>query len=246
MKKIILLPCLAALASCGGVDVIDTDNAGQVAGMENVMELEYRDWEKTAARMTDGMLKSAGFARVTNPVIAIGDIKNDTMQRFDTDILTKKIRSTLINSGRAEIATSLQNREVTDKKLLPVKSELHAVRLGDKHDAKVDATAEGYVEVEYKKNVAEDETTHIVRKNRDNAEYNQDTIAKKGTLVAPNMSLTGKMIQRNIKLNPGMFSSKKARVEYYLQMTLTNVETGLSVWEDEQPIIKEGKNAPTW
>jgi hypothetical protein len=81
---------------------------------------------------------------------------------------------------------------------------------------------------------------------RSNAEYDQSTIAKTGTLVAPNMSLSGKMLQRNLKLESGWFSSVDTRVEYYLQLTLTDLKTGLSVWEDEQPIIKEGTHAPTW
>ena len=60
------------------------------------------------------------------------------------------------------------------------------------------------------------------------------------------MSLSGKMLQRNMKLKSGWFSSNDTRVEYYLQMTLTDLKTGLSVWEDEKPIIKEGDHAPTW
>ena len=92
----------------------------------------------------------------------------------------------------------------------------------------------------------EDTTSNSVRNLRDNSEYTQDTIAKAGTLVAPNMSLSGKMIQRNMKLQSGWLSSTDTRVEYYLQLTLTDLKTGLSVWEDEKPIIKEGDHAPTW
>ena len=93
---------------------------------------------------------------------------------------------------------------------------------------------------------AEDETTYNMRSQRDDPEYDKSTFAKTGTLVAPNMSLTGKMLQRNLKLESGWFSSVDTRVEYYLQLTLTDLNTGLSVWEDEQPIIKEGTHAPTW
>ena len=85
-----------------------------------------------------------------------------------------------------------------------------------------------------------------VRENRNNAEYNQATVAGTGQMIAANMSLTGKMIQRNFELQGGWFSSKQARVEYYLQLTLTDINTGLSVWEDVKPIIKEGQRAPTW
>jgi len=209
MKKIALclMPyalCLV-LCACGGTKVIDTNNQREVAGMSNVMELEYRDWTKTAENMTSSMLKSGAFARVKDPVIAMGPMINDTMQRFDTDVLTKKIRSDLVNSGKAQVATSFRN--------------------GGK---------------------AEDESTHNMRDLRSNAEYAASTIASTGTLVAPNMSLSGKMIQRNLKLETCWLCSSQERVEYYLQLTLTDLKTGLSVWEDEQPILKEGKQAPRW
>lgn len=201
MKKIIPIMLGLTLCACGGVRVVDLDNEKEVATMQDVMELEYRDWTNTAEKMTQSMLKSGAFRAVKNPVIAIGNIKNDTQQRFDTDMLTKKIRTTLLKSGTAQIATNFSG---------------------------------------------EDTTTEKMRSMRANAEYDQEIIAKTGTLVAPNMSLSGKMLQRNLKLDSGWFSSVDTRTEYYLQLTLTDLKTGLSVWEDEQPIIKEGTHAPTW
>jgi uncharacterized protein (TIGR02722 family) len=201
MKKILPIALCAVLAACGGTRVVDLDNEREVATMQDVMELEYRDWEKAAGNMTDSMLKSNALVGVKKPVIAIANIKNDTMQRFDTDILVKKIRTTILKSGRAQIATNF---------------------------------------------TGEDTTSNTVRATRGHAEYDQSTFASAGTLIAPNMSLSGKMIQRNLKLQSGWFSSTDTRVEYYLQLTLTDLKTGLSVWEDEQPIVKEGDHAPTW
>lgn len=201
MKKLLPIALCAVLAACGQTRVVDLDDTRDVATMQDVMELEYRDWEKAATNMTDSMLKSNALTGVSKPVIAVANIKNDTMQRFDTDILIKKIRTTILKSGRAQIATNF---------------------------------------------TGEDTTSNTVRNTRGNDEYDQSTFAQKGTLIAPNMSLSGKMIQRNLKLNSGWFSSTDTRVEYYLQLTLTNLKTGLSVWEDEQPIVKEGDHAPTW
>ena len=201
MKKIIPIALCAVLAACGGTRVIDTNDAKEVASMQQVMELEYRDWTKTAENMTESMLKSGALKTVKKPVIAIGNIVNDTQQRFDTDILTKKIRTTLMKSNAAQIATNFSGEDLTTEKM---------------------------------------------RSKRSDVEYDQSTIAKTGTLVAPNMSLTGKMLQRNLKLDSGWFSSVDSRVEYYLQLTLTDLKTGLSIWEDEQPIIKEGDHHPTW
>lgn len=201
MKKIIPITLCAILAACGGTSVVDLNNEKEVANMQNVMELEYRDWTNTAEKMTQSMISSGALNQTQKPVIAIANIVNDTTQRFDTDVLIKKIRTTLVKSGRAQIATNFSGEDLTTEKM---------------------------------------------RSKRSDAEYDQNTIAKTGTLVAPNMSLSGKMLQRNLKLDSGWFSSVDTRVEYYLQLTLTDLKTGLSVWEDEQPIIKEGTHAPTW
>lgn len=202
MKKMIPITIYLALTACAETQVIDLNDANDVARMQNVMELEYRDWTNTAEKMTQSMMASAAFRDIKKPVIAISDIKNDTTQRFDTDILIKKIRTTLLKSGTAQIATNYSG---------------------------------------------EDSTSNNVRATlRGNQEYDQSTIADRGTLIAPNLSLSGKMLQRNLKLESGWFSSVDTRVEYYLQMTLTDLKSGLSVWEDEQPIIKQGTHAPTW
>lgn len=205
MKKMIPCAIAIALCGCGQTRVVDLQNQTDVSSMQDVMELEYRDWTNTAESMTKSMIESGAFADIKKPVIAIANIKNDTMQRFDTDILTKKIRSTLLKSGKAQISTAFQNASS-----------------------------------------AEDDSTYNMRNQRNNDEYDKATFAQKGTLVAPNMSLSGKMLQRNLKLQSGWFSSVDTRVEYYLQLTLTDLKTGLSVWEDEQPIVKEGDHAPTW
>ena len=201
MKKIIPVALCAILAACGGTSVVDLNDEKEVSNMQQVMELEYRDWTNTAEKMTQSMISSGALNQTQKPVIAVANIVNDTTQRFDTDVLIKKIRSTLLKSGRAQIATNFSGEDLTTEKM---------------------------------------------RSKRTDAEYDQSTIAKTGTLVAPNMSLSGKMLQRNLKLDSGWFSSVDTRVEYYLQLTLTDLKTGLSVWEDEQPIIKEGTHAPTW
>lgn len=93
-------------------------------------------------------------------------------------------------------------------------------------------------------NGAEDPMVMAARNLRKSKEFNQANVAQKGTLVAPDLSLSGKLIQKNLKLDN--FFGSKERVEYYIQLTLTDLNTGLALWENETPIIKEGKKAPTW
>ncbi len=88
---------------------------------------------------------------------------------------------------------------------------------------------------------AEDKATYELRKLRKNKEFNQKTIAKRGTIVAPDLSLSGKIIQRVTPLPNG-----EQRVDYYVQMSLTDVTSGLAFWEGEEVISKagSGKSAP--
>lgn len=83
---------------------------------------------------------------------------------------------------------------------------------------------------------AEDEMTYQVRDElRGNDEFVQKTVAEKNTLIAPDMSLSGKIIQKTTKVD-----KKKQVIEYYFQMSLTHIKTGLAYWEDEVVVGKSG------
>ena len=89
---------------------------------------------------------------------------------------------------------------------------------------------------------AESTLTRSVRELRGDDEVASSTVANKGTIVAPNMGLGGKIIQVNSKTG-----KDKQIAEYYFQLTLTNLETGLVFWEDEVVVGKMGPNdSVTW
>lgn len=83
---------------------------------------------------------------------------------------------------------------------------------------------------------AEDEMTMRARELRNSEEFDQSGVQKKGTLQAPDLSLSGKILQRNHKV------ADEQQVEYYIQLSLTDLATGLAFWEGETPIIKRGSN----
>jgi len=56
-------------------------------------------------------------------------------------------------------------------------------------------------------------------------------------MIAPDLSLSGKIIQQNVKV-----SSSTQQVEYYFQLSLTDINTGLALWEGETIIGKRGSN----
>ena len=56
-------------------------------------------------------------------------------------------------------------------------------------------------------------------------------------MVAPDLSLSGKIIQRANRVG------NKQQVDYYFQLAATNIETGLAYWEFEGVIAKLGPNS---
>lgn len=75
------------------------------------------------------------------------------------------------------------------------------------------------------------------RTTRDNAEFNQYTTIEEGELISPELSLSGKIIQKNTRI-----SSSKQRIDYYFLLTLVDIKSGLVLWDDEVNIIKVGSN----
>ena len=68
-----------------------------------------------------------------------------------------------------------------------------------------------------------------------NDDYNQYTTIEKGNLIAPELSLSGKIVQKNVKI-----SSSKQRIDYYFLLTLIDIKSGIVLWDDEVNIIKIG------
>jgi uncharacterized protein (TIGR02722 family) len=87
-------------------------------------------------------------------------------------------------------------------------------------------------------NGPEDEMTYAARELRGNSEFSQARVAKKGTLQAPDLSLSGKILQRNHSMG-----RNKTQVEYFFMLSLTDINTGLAIWEGETPIIKRGSGS---
>jgi len=84
---------------------------------------------------------------------------------------------------------------------------------------------------------AEDKMSMQARELRKSDEFKQSTVAGKGQMIAPELSLSGKIIQRNVRV-----TSRQQQTEYYFQLTLTDINTGLALWEGESVIGKRGSN----
>jgi hypothetical protein len=194
MTKIILSGILAAGLMSGCADKTERIDMHNDKG-DQVMGLDYRDFDQAASEAIQSMLKSGTLDKKNGEryVLAISRITNDTMQHIDTDQLIKKIRVELLRSGKVVVTTAVSA------------------------------------------NGAEDKMSMQTRELRDNDEFNQATVQKKGTMIAPEMSLSGKILQRNIRMDDG-----KQQVEYYFMLSLTEIKTGLAWWEGETVIGKRG------
>jgi hypothetical protein len=87
---------------------------------------------------------------------------------------------------------------------------------------------------------APDEMIYEMRDIRDSAtgdEFQEDTLAGKKTLIAPELSFSGKILQRNIR-----YDRNRQQVEYYFQLRVTDLTTGLRFWQKESIIGKRGSN----
>jgi uncharacterized protein (TIGR02722 family) len=82
-----------------------------------------------------------------------------------------------------------------------------------------------------------DELLHESRELRDSEEFDPDTVAGRRTLIAPELTISGKIFQRNIR-----YDRNTQQVEYYFQLMLSNVSSGLRFWQDETLIGKRGSN----
>jgi uncharacterized protein (TIGR02722 family) len=87
---------------------------------------------------------------------------------------------------------------------------------------------------------AQDSTDPLVqdaRKLRDSEEFDQNTVAAKKTLLAPELSITGKIFQKNIPYDKGT-----QQVEYYFELKVADLKSGLRLWQNETLIGKRGSS----
>ncbi len=91
---------------------------------------------------------------------------------------------------------------------------------------------------------APDQMVHQMRELRDSEkadEFKQGTMPEKGQIIAPELSISGKILQRNIRYDKNL-----QQVEYYFQLRVADINSGTTFWQKEAIIGKRGskKNVP--
>jgi len=81
----------------------------------------------------------------------------------------------------------------------------------------------------------EDSATRDIRKLQNDPLFDQRTVQPQGTAIAPDMSIGGEIIQ--------IFASQGRNREsnIYFHITLTDLKTGLALWEGQSQVAKQGK-----
>lgn len=158
----------------------------------NTSAINTQDWANASDQLLASLLSSDALANAprTPAVLAVDRIVNNTTLMVDTDLLIKKIRVGLTQTGKIAITNTLG--------------------LGERAVVASEA-----------------------------AELEEMQSGKKAKTLVPDYTLMAKLIQQTDR------NSKMAQNTYSFQMSLVQVKTGLTVWEDEKQITKQTKARPT-
>ena len=162
-------------------------------GLTTAHDLNFKDYQLAAENLIQSLLASGALDRSDGltPILVVSDIRNETLQHLDMQLLTQKVRIALNKSGKAQTTT--------------------AVGLDG----------------------PEDRATGAIQDLAGDPNIDPDTLPEARKVVAPNFSLGGTITQKKTKVG--------SRSESYFSifMTLSDLRTGLAVWEDEKEIVKE-------
>lgn len=158
----------------------------------NTSAINTQDWANASDQLLASLLSSDALANAprTPAVLAVDRIVNNTTLMVDTDLLIKKIRVGLTQTGKIAITNTLG--------------------LGERAVVASEA-----------------------------AELEEMQSGKKAKTLVPDYTLMAKLIQQTDR------NSRMAQNTYSFQMSLVQVKTGLTVWEDEKQITKQTRARPS-
>jgi uncharacterized protein (TIGR02722 family) len=157
----------------------------------NTSAINSQDWANAADQLLNSLLSSDALNNAPRKpaVLAVDRIVNNTSLMVDTDLLIKKIRVGLTQTGKIAITNTMG--------------------LGERAVVASEA-----------------------------AELDEMQSGKKAKTLVPDYTLQAKLIQQTDR------NSKLTQNTYSFQMSLVQVKTGLTVWEEEKQISKQTKARP--
>ena len=184
----VIVPATLLITGCQTAETRTLDASGPQA--LNTGGINSQDWVNAADQLVGSLLSSGALDKspVQPAVLAVDRIINNTQLNIDTDLLIKKIRVALSQTGKVAVTNTMG--------------------LGERAVVASEA-----------------------------AEMDEMTTGKKAIVPSVNFTLYGKLIQQTDRLN-GVTQNT-----YSFQMSLVNVKTGLTVWEDDRAIAKQTKKS---
>lgn len=154
----------------------------------NTSSINPQDWANAADQLVASLITSGALERAPKQpaVLAVDRVINNTQLMVDTDLLIKKIRVALTQTGKVAITNTLG--------------------LGERAVVASEA-----------------------------AELEEMQSGKKQKTIVPDYTLYAKLIQQTDRAN------RVTQNTYAFQMSLVQVKTGLTVWEEERQIAKQSK-----
>ncbi|MBA4136955.1 MAG: penicillin-binding protein activator LpoB [Opitutus sp.] len=152
----------------------------------NTSAINPQDWANAADQLTGSLITSGALERAPKhpAVLAVDRVINNTQLMIDTDLLIKKIRVALTQTGKVAITNTLG--------------------LGERAVVASEA-----------------------------AELEEMQSGKKQKTIVPDYTLYAKLIQQTDR------QGGTTQNTYAFQMSLVQVKTGLTVWEEERQIAKQ-------
>jgi len=184
----LVLPAAFVFTGCQSSQVRVVDSKGPQA--LTTSGINSQDWSKAADELVGSLITSGALDRapVQPSILAVDRIINNTTLNVDTDLLIKKIRVALTQTGKVAITNTMG--------------------LGERAVVASEAS-----------------------------ELDEMMTGKKAKVVAPHFTLYAKLIQQTDRIN------NVTQNTYSFQMSLVNVKSGLTVWEEEREIAKQSKKS---
>lgn len=180
------------LAGCQKAQYVDPKGNDLIV---NADRMNIQDWDKLADQVVQSMVNSGVLASLPRQPagVLLNPVINTTTQQFDTDAIMKKIRISLLNTGRCEVIMTAGPGGRAEDGIAKGAQDLKAFQTG-----------------------------------ADN-QINPNNV--------PDVTLTAKLIEDRAR------SGSTRQVAYFLQMSLTNTDTGRAVWEGEASVVKQGQRS---
>lgn len=199
MKNLICLSVFSLsallLAGCGGgARYVDSGGPETIVSLD---QIDIQDWNEAADDLVQELLASGVLDEANRKpaVLAISRIVNNTSEPVDTNLLTRRIRVALNQSGKAVTTTTIGLGGEAEDPLARDQAAYESFRRGGPPDPSVN----------------------------------------------PEFSLSGRLIETKAR------ARSTRQTTYTFQLALTQISTGLALWEGDKDITKLGrKNAVGW